>query len=265
MKKNLFILILLSFVISQIEHPHPPLNLVSIPTAGTLPRGSYTMEMLLQKDGGFLPKLAVGITDYFTIGMSYGLQKLIGDVKPEVSRPKPEVQIKYQIYEETLKRPAIVFGLDTQGRGAYQENHNQTIINRYDQKAWGIYFVISKNYNLLGNLGFHCGLNKNTWENDFDKDSQTNLFFGLDKEINRSFSFLLEYDAAYNDDESYDEIDFDNLTNITFGRGRGYLNAGFRWAIAKNLLFEFNFNNISKNTKADYTNREIKIMYSEFF
>ena len=165
MKKTLFILIVLSVLFSQSEHPHPPLNLVSIPTGGTLPRGSYTMEMLLQKEGGFLPKLAVGITDHFTIGMSYGLQKLVGDEKPEVSRPKPEVQIKYQLYDETLKRPAIVLGLDTQGRGAYRdrvkEDDLKKILNRYDQKAWGLYVVISKNYNLLGNLGFHGGLSKN--------------------------------------------------------------------------------------------------------
>ena len=79
MQKKLLFIILSSILFSQIEHPHPPLNLVSIPTGGTLPRGSYTMEMLLQKNGGFLPQLAVGITDHFTIGMSYGLQKLIGD------------------------------------------------------------------------------------------------------------------------------------------------------------------------------------------
>ena len=266
MQKKLLFIILSSILFSQIEHPHPPLNLVSIPTGGTLPRGSYTMEMLLQKNGGFLPQLAVGITDHFTIGMSYGLQKLIGDEKPEVSRPKPEVQIKYQVYEETLKRPAILLGLNTQGRGEYRgkvlDNGIKKILNRYDQKAWGIFLVISKNYNLLGNLGFHGGLSKNSWENDYDNDGQTNLFFGLDKEINRSFSFLLEYDAAYNDDNSSDDI---NLNELTFGKGKGYLNAGFRWAIAKNLLFEFNFNNISKNTDAEYTNREIKIMYSEFF
>ena len=257
MKKKILLAILLAVTFSQIEHPHPPLNLVSIPTAGTLPRGSYTMEMILQKEGGFLPRLAVGITDYFTIGMSYGLQKLIGDQKPEVSRPKPEVQIKYQLYEESLKTPAVVFALDTQGRGSYNSDYN-----RYDKKAWGVYVVLSKNYNLFGNLGFHGGLSKNSWENDYDKDGQINLFFGLDKEINRSFSFLLEYDAAYNDDNSSAEI---NINDITFGKGKGYLNAGLRWAIAKNLLFEFNFNNISRNTDAKYTDRELKIMYSEFF
>ena len=91
---------------------------------------------------------------------------------------------------------------------------------------------------------------------------EINLFFGLDKEINRSFSFLLEYDAAYNDDNSSAAI---NINDITFGKGKGYLNAGLRWAIAKNLLFEFNFNNISRNTDAKYTDRELKIMYSEFF
>ena len=46
-----------------------------------------------------------------------------------------------------------------------------------------------------------------------------------------------------------------NINDITFGKGKGYLNAGLRWSIAKNLLFEFNFNNITRNTKAEYTDR----------
>ena len=61
------------------------------------------------------------------------------------------------------------------------------------------------------------------------------------------------------------ECDFDDLNDITFGRGKGYLNAGVRWAISQNLMLEINFNDINQNTEAEYTNREIKIMYSESF
>ena len=64
---------------AQIEQPYPPLNLVSIPTAGTLPRGSFTLESLIIKDGGIVPRLSVGFTDNFTFGVSYGMQNLIGD------------------------------------------------------------------------------------------------------------------------------------------------------------------------------------------
>ena len=79
---------------------------------------------------------------------------------------------------------------------------------------------------MLGNLGFHIGLNKNTFEVK-DNDSDLNLFSGLDKELNRSFSLLLEYNAAINDGMSTDK-ELDGLGEITIGKGLGFLNAGLK-------------------------------------
>ena len=88
------------------------------------------------------------------------------------------------------------------------------------------------------------------------------IFFGFDKELNRSFSLLVEYDAALNDNLEQNNYRFDE---ITFGKGKGYLNAGIRWAMSSNLMLEINFNDINQNTNSEYTNREIKVMYSESF
>ena len=253
---------------TQIEQPYPPLNLVSIPTAGTLPRGSFTLESLLITDGGMVPRLSVGFTDNFSFGVSFGVQNLIGGNEPSINKTTPEVQIKYRVFDESKKMPALVYGLDTQGRGLYHavdsitSNKDSIItLNRYDQKAWGMYMVMSKNWNLLGNLGLHAGISKSLSENS-DGDKNINVFFGIDKELNRSFSLLVEYDAALND--NLGEGDY-ALNDITFGKGKGYLNAGIRWAISPNLMLEINFNDINQNTEAEYTNREIKVMYSESF
>ena len=255
---------------SQIEQPYPPLNLVSIPTAGTLPRGSFTLESLLITDGGMVPRLSVGFTDNFSFGVSFGVQNLIGGNKPSINKTTPEVQIKYRIFDESEKMPALVYGLDTQGRGLYHAVDSiftngifdsTVTLNRYDQKAWGMYMVMSKNWNFLGNLGLHAGISKSLSEND-DGDKDLNVFFGFDKELNRSFSFLVEYDAALND--NLGEGDY-ALNDITFGKGKGYLNAGIRWAMSPNLMLEINFNDINQNTNSEYTNREIKVMYSESF
>ena len=251
---------------SQIEQPYPPLNLVSIPTAGTLPRGSFTLESLLITDGGMVPRLSVGFTDNFSFGVSFGVQNLIGGNKPSINKTTPEVQIKYRVFDESEKMPALVYGLDTQGRGLYHAvdsisthsiSDSTVTLNRYDQKAWGMYMVMSKNWNFLGNLGLHAGISKSLSEND-DGDNDINGFVGIDKELNRSFSFLVEYDPALNDDDH-------TLKYITFGRGKGYLNAGIRWAMSPNLMLEINFNDINQNTEAEYTNREVKVMYSESF
>ncbi|RMZ50047.1 hypothetical protein EB821_00330 [Candidatus Marinimicrobia bacterium PRS2] len=243
---------------TQIEQPYPPLNLVSIPTAGTLPRGSFTLESLLITDGGMVPRLSVGFTDNFSFGVSFGVQNLIGGNKPSINKTTPEVQIKYRIFDESEKMPALVYGLDTQGRGLY---HAVDSLKRYDQKAWGMYMVMSKNWNFLGNLGLHAGISKSLSEND-DGDKDINVFIGIDKELNRSFSFLIEFDTALNDNLTDGDY---ALNDITFGKGKGYLNAGIRWAISPNLMLEINFNDINQNTEAEYTNREIKVMYSESF
>ena len=260
MRIRIVILVMISLMFAQSEQPYPPLELVSIPTAGTLPKGSYTYETIFAKNGGVTPKLAVGLTDNLTFGFAYGIHNLIGDQKPDYN-PQPGFIIKYRAYSETTKWPAIVLGLNTQGKGNYLVKEN-IVGGRYEQKALGFYITASKNWNMMGNLGLHIGLSKNTWE-DLDADDDINFFIGIDKELNRSFSLLLECDAALNDNE----YEFDDLT---FGRGKGYVNAALRWAVVPNVLVEINFNDIRKNStieskEVEYTNREIKIMYSESF
>ena len=76
-KTRLILILLLHICWSQIEQAYPPLYLVSIPTAGTLSRGTYTFEALLSKGGGITPKLSVGFTDNFSFGVSFGIQKLV--------------------------------------------------------------------------------------------------------------------------------------------------------------------------------------------
>ena len=267
----ILLIIICNIGLAQIEQPYPPLNLVTIPTAGTLPRGSFTLETLLINNGGVVPRLSVGFTDNFSFGVSFGVQNLIGVNKPSINKTTPEVQIKYRIFDESEKMPALVYGLDTQGKGLYHsvdsifnshDAFDSTVtLNRYDQKAWGMYMVMSKNWNLLGNLGLHAGISKSLSEND-DGDKDINVFIGIDKELNRSFSLLIEYDAALNDNLS--EGDY-SLNEITFGKGKGYLNTGIRWAMSPNLMLEINFNDINQNTNSEYTNREIKVMYSESF
>ena len=276
-KKILLAFIVFSVLFPQENHPYPPLDLVSIPTSGTLPRGSYTIEALLTKNGGLVPKIMIGLNNNFSLGMSFGIQNFIGEDELKKNKDLPEVHLKYRIFEESESRPAFLIGVDTQGFGPYIENADYKTgvidtdgnhvletreINRYEQKAWGIYAVASKNWSAMGNLGFHVGINRNTFEKK-DNDKSINYFFGLDKELNRSFSLLLEYNAALNDGVEHSASDPD-LDGLTIGKGKGFLNAGLRWTIANNLLIEVNLKDINLDDD-DYINREVKIMYSEKF
>ena len=267
MKKSIIILILVSSIFTQSEQPYPPLELVSVPTAGTLPRGTYTWETILSKGGTIMPRLAIGLTPSLSLGISWGMNGIIGNEKPEFNL-QPGFYVKYRAFDESDTRPAFLIGINTQGKGKYTEAERIVIgdegppITRYEQKALGFFISMSKNWEFFGNLGFHIGANKNIWEKTGNPkdDDQINLFLGFDKEINRSFSLLIECDAGLNDnDEEYEYND------LTFGRGKGFINAGIRWAMAPNILVEVNFNDLRKTSKADYVNREVKIMYSESF
>ena len=275
MKKNISILIIsLSLLLSQSEQPYPPITLVSIPTAGTMPKGYFSFENIFLNQGSIVPKFTIGITDNFMLGMSFGISNFIGNGDMQKFRSYPEVQIKYRLFDETDKIPAIVLGIDTQGRGEFTENVcriddeedpencTETILNRYDQKSYGFYVALSRNFSALGNLGFHFGLNKNLSEND-DNDDDINIFFGFDKEINRSFSLYGEYNFARDDDYYTGD---ESIEDILDRKGKGYLNAGLRWSASNNLMIEMNLNDISKNNKVyNSVNRELKIIYFESF
>tara|TARA_Y100001970_G_scaffold197740_1_gene240545 strand:+ start:16664 stop:17488 length:825 start_codon:yes stop_codon:yes gene_type:complete len=274
MKKNILILIILfSFLLSQSEQPYPPVTLVSIPTAGTMPKGYFAFENIFMNQGSIVPKFMIGITDNFMLGMSFGISNFIGDGHMSKFKSYPEVQIKYRLFDETETIPAIVMGIDTQGRGEFIESENicideectsfeETSLNRYDQKSYGFYIALSRNFSALGNFGFHFGLNKNLSEND-DNDDDINIFMGFDKEINRSFSLYGEYNFARNDDLY---IGDESIEDILDRKGKGYFNAGLRWSASDNLMLEMNINDISKNNKvSDSINRELKVIYYESF
>lgn len=253
MKQIRYYFLFLSFVLNAQSYP-PPSSLITLPTAGTLQRGSFALEMRIQKFGGLTSSISVGLTDRFQLGISYGSANLIGD-DSLIWYPKPETNLKYLLIDESETSPGISLGIDTQGLGKFNSGDS---LMRYDTKALGLFAVASKNWvTPLGNLGWHFGSNYNFVEtNDNDKD--VNFFMGFDIEFNPELSIMLEYNAALNEN---------NMTskNIAISRG-GYLNAGVRWTFVERLHIEMDFNNLMfDKKKVDYFNREIKITYIEYF
>ena len=249
----------------------PPANLVTIPTAGTAQRGQFEVELLMQRGGGVLGRLGVGFSDRFSLGLSYGVQNFIGDDSISF-QPLPEAQLKYGLYNEGYTMPAIAIGLDSQGRGEFREAKIDSAngifdiaMARYDVKAIGIYLVVSKNWQILGNFGSHLGLSKNVWESDQIEDD-FNLFLGFDKDIAPGISLFLEYNAALDDNDYDDDLTAASLGSLTVGQGRGYLNAAIRWHIASSFYMEVDLNDIMLNKgNVKYFSRELKVVYNEFF
>lgn len=222
-------------------------TLINRPTAGSLERGSYDIELRMYPGGGMLGGISVGLTERITFGTSYGGLNIIGEGEV-IWNPRPEANIKYRLMEESYSAPALSIGFNGQGFGKWDETRK-----RYQIKSPGVYAALSKNYSMVGNLGFHAGVNLSLEDDDGDGDP--NLWVGFDKSINEEISFLGEYDFAINDNE-------DN----TLGSGNGYLNAALRWAFVEELIIELNVNNLLGNRKdTDSASREIKIIYVEFF
>ena len=124
-------LFILSTLFGQGTSYPPPTTLVTIPTAGTLVRGSISMEMRIQKNGGMSTALQAGITDRFQFGLSYGASNLIGDDSLRWY-PRPEANLKYRLIDETTSMPGVAIGINTQGFGGYNDADS---LERYDTKA----------------------------------------------------------------------------------------------------------------------------------
>ena len=221
-------------------------NLVDMPTAGTLDRGSYSISLRMFGNGGLLSGVNVGITPRFSMGLSYGGENIIGEGDVNWN-PEPGIQVKFRIIDEDFAMPAITLGFDSQGYGPYNEAEK-----RYENKSRGLYGVVSKNFAILHNFGLHGGLNYSLEKED--KDREVNLFLGADLSFNREFRIFMEYDLANNDNES------DNL----FGSGSGYMNGGFQWTFSEHLLLQFNAKNLFQNGPHKVT-REFRIEYFEYF
>jgi len=247
MKKLIFLLMLPLFAIGQEQAVLEPTTLIDVPTAGMLIRGSYQMQLRAYAEGGLLSAIDVGISNRFMIGISYGGTNVLGRGKIDWN-PQPGVHIRYRLWEEQLTMPALVLGFHSQGYGAYIDS-----TNRYLVKSMGLFAVGSKNFNLLGNLGLHGGLNFSFERGDGDKD--INFFIGVDKNINPELALIAEYNFAINDND-----------HRAIGSGEGYLNAGVRWTFAGKLEIDFLLRNILKNkNEFEEISREIKITYAEIF
>lgn len=205
--------------------------LFNLPTAGTLKRGVFAIEGWFYGGGGAMISASVGVSDRFSFGLSYGASNLIGSGAPQWNR-LPGAMARYRILDEDLLAPALMIGFDSQGRGRFIDS-----LNRYERKAPGFFLASSKNFEFLGFLTLHAGLNYSILE--AQDDGNLNFYIGLEKTIGADLTLYAQYDFAFNDDRS--EI---------FGRGSGFLDIGLRWSLGAGFTLELNLSNLNNNFAA---------------
>jgi len=241
------IILMLQFADAQgsagTDAKYEPRYLIDLPTAGMIPHGNLALDLDFYQSGGLLMELSIGAFDHFLLGVSYGGTKVIGNDKPAWNSA-PGFQIRFRVINETVILPAIALGFDSQGKEFFNKKND-----RYTIKSLGFYAAASKNYNLLGNLSLHGGVNYSLERADGDRDP--NLFIGAEKSLGPIISVLTEYNIGWNDSH-----------NNALGRGRGYFNIGARISVGNGFSIGVNLKDILKNQQeVTIGNRTIKIEY----
>lgn len=207
-------------------------QLIDMPTAGILDRGNVGLTTELLPFGTLIARIEAGVFDNISIGISYGGTNIIGSGKPGWYPFPPGVNFRFRLMDETVLTPSLTLGFDTQGKGEYFKDQK-----RFETKAPGIFAAASKNFSMLGYLSLHGTVNYSVLE-DKDGDNFVNLMIGAEKTLGSSFSVMIEYNFAFND----------NSTD-QFGDGKGYLNLGFRWSIANGVTTGFDLRDLLNNKK----------------
>ncbi|MCW8809342.1 MAG: YjbH domain-containing protein [Ignavibacteriaceae bacterium] len=217
--------------------------LIDMPTAGILEKGvvGFTTEILPY--GVLIAVIEAGVYDNVSIGISYGGSNLIGSGNVNWYK-LPGVTIRARLFNETTLLPAIAIGFDSQGKGIYDDADK-----RYAIKSPGFFGAVSKNFDFLGYMSLHGTVNYSL--EGTDGDNFVDVRAGVEKTLGSSFSLLVEYDFALNDN------------NSNFGSGKGYLNAGLRWSPGTGFTLGFDLRDLlsNKTSTKNAADRSLKIEY----
>lgn len=225
------------------------IRLVDSPTAGVLPHGGYLIYGSIGPESSILAGVDIGFFDRVMLGASFGLQEFIGSGDIEVN-DKPGFEIRARLIEESAPGPAVALGVDTQGEDAYLDDEQ-----RYERKSKGAYAVVSKNYRLIEDFSIHGGVNYSFETRD---EQGANAFGGFSLEIVKGFSILLDYNAAFDDNDT------GVATHRT--RGRGYLDSGLSLEYRDNLRFKIFFKDLLDNyVFASGVERSVEVFYLNSF
>lgn len=219
-------------------------TLIDMPTAGILEKGFVGATTDILPNGVVIERLEVGAFDNISFGISYGGANVIGSGDIDWYK-YPGVNIRFRLFNEAVTFPAISIGFDSQGKGVY---HNS--FGRFDIKSPGFYAAASKNFAFLGYLSVHSTASYSLESKD--GDNFVNLYLGAEKTLGSSVSLILEYNFAFNDNETE-----------YFGSNNGYLNAGIRWSVGAGFTLEFDLRDLLNNKKLNpaAADRGLKIEY----
>ncbi len=238
MKNILILLISLFFITMPLfakgsageEAKYESRFIVEMPTAGVIPKGTFSFDMLLFTKGGMMAELSAAPFENFNMGISYSGTNIIGAGKVKW-QGIPGIHLRYRIIDEKKFFPAILIGVLTQGRGEYYKDKE-----RFTTMSPGVFAAMSKNYRwALGTIALHGGVNYSF--EPAPKNRAPNVYFGLEHSLGDAAALNLEYNMNIDDSDN------------NFTKSKGLLNAAIRLNISAGWTIEIQVRDMLANKK----------------
>ncbi|HTW90397.1 MAG TPA: hypothetical protein VMH22_01630 [bacterium] len=206
------------------------------PVPISLAHAEYYIGGRVWGSGGIMMRVALGLFDRVTLGMSYGGDSILGAGKPKFfDRYRPDVQARIAVLQEQGYVPNLVLGFESQG---YDDCDSQ----KYSVREKGGYLCVGKTLDVIDT---HCQLGVNYW-GGFDG------FLALNALLPGSAELMLEYDPAFNDHDKA-------------LRHRGFLNFGIEWTVADRVRMVVGLRDILGNLPTTRLNRVLDVSLNNHF
>lgn len=172
--------------------PYESREIVDMPTAGVIPKGSYNIKTKLYREGGIALESNFSFLKNFMLGLSYSANKVIGSGDLEF-QGVPGLNLKFRVFDETLHVPAIAIGFSNQGNGMWLSEGK-----RFENLSPGFYLALSKNFSwALGDISTTAGFNYSLEPSA--KDRSVNVYGGFEQTLGKYFSFCSELNLSLDD------------------------------------------------------------------
>jgi hypothetical protein len=197
------------------------LDLIDTPTAETLMRGNFSFIFTGYNHGGILNKGLVGLHDQFYLGVSFDVERAIGQEEPKFNIPGAIAKFKVTDGSEAFPFK-FAFGYDSFYAGVPGKTNNNQ--NPYARTLYGPYAVFSRpvwmfEQEQFFNIGFRMPMQPQYRPND------VTMFIGFEIPIG-NFYILTELERIY--------FDKDKLDSVLF-------NLGLRYVAFEKIALELNF------------------------
>ena len=202
-----FVFLLLFHFFPENSKSAEPIEIVELPTAGILSKGTYAIQSNFFANGGMRLGFLFAPFTNFMLGISFGGTNIVGSGEATFQK-LPAVHLSFRFLDEKTTFPALALGISTQGYGYYDSR-----LQRFQTYSPGIFFVASKGFkNFLGIVDFHLGMNYSFEPKPSERN--VNIYAGVAQSVIDYIQLNLEFNSNL-DEKTTEVMQSKGLLNIS--------------------------------------------------